>query len=85
MNTLTFQAGITHNDTTLKACFPYVQGPWRGFTGQEYKGPTTLPVTYVGFTAKGIDKTSQLQWQVANQVNVNHYEVEAGTRCKPLY
>ncbi len=28
---LTFNAGITQNDTTFKASFPYVQTPWRGF------------------------------------------------------
>lgn len=28
---LTFNAGVTQNDTTFKASFPYVQTPWRGF------------------------------------------------------
>jgi hypothetical protein len=28
---LSFTAGPTHNDTTFKAYFPYVQTPWRGF------------------------------------------------------
>ncbi|GAB2581060.1 DUF4331 domain-containing protein [Spirosoma areae] len=28
---LSFSAGVTKNDTTLKASFPYVQTPWRGF------------------------------------------------------
>lgn len=28
---LGFTAGVTHNDTTFKAAFPYVQAPWRGF------------------------------------------------------
>ncbi|AQG80199.1 DUF4331 domain-containing protein [Spirosoma montaniterrae] len=31
LNVLTFSAGITKNDTTLKPNFPYVQTPWRGF------------------------------------------------------
>ena len=30
-NTLAFNAGITHNDTTFQASFPYVQQPWRGY------------------------------------------------------
>lgn len=77
LNVYTFNAGVTHNDTTFKACFPYVQTPWRGFTGAEYKGSGTLPVTFVGFTATGVNHTSQLQWQVADQTNVDHYEVEA--------
>ena len=28
---LSFTAGPTHNDTTFKTSFPYVQTPWRGF------------------------------------------------------
>ncbi|MBA4140499.1 MAG: DUF4331 family protein, partial [Segetibacter sp.] len=77
--TLLFNAGVTTNDTTLKTVFPFVQGPWRGFTGPQYVGPKsaqTLPVTFVKFTA---DKTGQkvlLRWQVANEVNVSRYEVE---------
>jgi len=39
-NVLGFNAGVTHNDTTFKSCFPYVQDPWPGFTGSEYSGPT---------------------------------------------
>ncbi len=31
VNTLTFNAGPTKNDTTFKAAFPYVQTPWRGY------------------------------------------------------
>ena len=38
-NVLGFNAGITHNDTTFKSCFPYLQDPWRGFTGTGYVGP----------------------------------------------
>jgi len=30
-NVLGFSAGPTKNDTTLRATFPYVQTPWRGF------------------------------------------------------
>ena len=30
-NVLTFTSGPTHNDTTLRTTFPYVQTPWRGF------------------------------------------------------
>ena len=31
LNVLSFTAGPTHNDTTFKTYFPYVQTPWRGF------------------------------------------------------
>ncbi|MEP6467360.1 MAG: DUF4331 domain-containing protein [Parafilimonas sp.] len=30
-NVLSFTSGVTKNDTTFKANFPYVQTPWRGF------------------------------------------------------
>ncbi len=30
-NVLGFSAGVTKNDTTFKASFPYVQNPWRGY------------------------------------------------------
>jgi hypothetical protein len=33
-STLTFNAGITANDTTFKSTFPYVQTPWSGTTAQ---------------------------------------------------
>ncbi len=38
MSTLGFNAGVTKNDTTLKAVFPYEQSPWRGFRGTQYAG-----------------------------------------------
>ncbi|WP_405513257.1 DUF4331 family protein [Spirosoma sp. KNUC1025] len=31
LKVLSFNAGVTKNDTTLKAEFPYVQTPWRGY------------------------------------------------------
>ena len=31
VNVLSFNAGLTMNDTTFRASFPYVQTPWRGF------------------------------------------------------
>jgi len=39
INTLTFKEGVGKNDTTFKAVFPFVQTPWRGFTGAAYTGP----------------------------------------------
>jgi Domain of unknown function (DUF4331) len=36
--TLGFNAGVTKNDTTLKAVFPYEQSPWRGFRGPMFAG-----------------------------------------------
>jgi hypothetical protein len=77
VSVLSFNSGITHNDTTFKPCFPYVQAPWRGFTGAQYVGPTPpLPVSFLGFTAEKVNKTVMLNWKVENEVNVARYEVE---------
>ncbi len=75
LNVYTFTAGVTKNDTTFKSCFPYLQTPWRGYNGPE----TVLPVTLVSFTASPVNHTVSLQWQVANVVNANHYEIESST------
>jgi len=40
-NVLGFNAGVTHNDTTFKDCFPYLQDPWRGYNGPNYSGNPT--------------------------------------------
>ncbi len=39
VNTITFKEGVGRNDTTFKTAFPFVQTPWRGFTGPGYTGP----------------------------------------------
>ena len=39
INTITFKEGVGKNDTTFKTAFPFVQTPWRGFTGAGYVGP----------------------------------------------
>lgn len=41
LSALTFNAGVTKNDTTFKAVFPYEQNPWRGFRGGNYAGKST--------------------------------------------
>ncbi len=81
LNVLTFNAGVTHNDTTFKWCFPYVQAPWRGFTGDQYSGPQSnvLPVHFESFTATKVAQTVALQWQVSDEVNSDHYNVEYST------
>jgi hypothetical protein len=38
LSVLSFNAGVTANDTTFKPCFPYLQNPWRGFNGANYSG-----------------------------------------------
>ncbi|MES2774673.1 MAG: DUF4331 domain-containing protein [Bacteroidota bacterium] len=38
VDVISFHAGVQQNDTTFKACFPYVQTPWAGFTGAQFSG-----------------------------------------------
>jgi hypothetical protein len=47
VSVLSFNAGVTRNDTAFKTSFPFVQNPWRGFTGNGYAAPAnpTLGLT----------------------------------------
>jgi hypothetical protein len=47
VSVLSFNAGVTKNDTAFKTSFPFVQNPWRGFTGNSYSAPAnpTLGLT----------------------------------------
>jgi hypothetical protein len=50
LNVLTYNAGVTKNDTTLRASFPYEQTPWPGNCNCDgiaynYKQPGVLPPT----------------------------------------
>lgn len=74
VNVLSFNAGVTKNDTTFKQCFPFVQTPWRGFVGASYQG--TLPLTWVYFTANRQAKQVDLKWEIANGINNDRYEAE---------
>jgi hypothetical protein len=42
---LSFNAGVTKNDTTFKTVFPYEQNPWRGYRGATYSGQKTASAT----------------------------------------
>ena len=81
LNVYTFNGGVTNNDTTFQSCFPYEQTPWRGFVGAEYKGSNkSLAVRILKFILHVIHEHNvQLDWQVADQQNVSHYEIERST------
>jgi hypothetical protein len=77
LNVYTFTGGVTHNDTTFKDCFPYEQTPWRGFTGPQFKGPqNAVAASFLDFNARPVEHTALLYWQVENQTNADHYELE---------
>lgn len=56
LSVLSFNAGVTKNDTTFNACFPYVQQPWRGYNGANYVADTLTPLAIknLGFAAPQI-------------------------------
>ena len=78
VSVLSFDAGVTHNDTTFKTSFPYVQAPWRGFNGASYVGPVNipLPVSFVDFAAQASGSKVVLNWNVANETSTDHYDIE---------
>lgn len=72
LNVLTFNAGVTKNDTTLKTSFPFVQNPWRGFTGASYAAPENLTL---GLT---LPEGSLLAYPNPFQTSVTfHYKISA--------
>ncbi len=81
VKTISFNAGVTANDTTFKTSFPYVQAPWRSFNGAGYVGPVNapLPVNFLGFDASISGSNVVLDWKVTNEVNNNRYEIEQST------
>ncbi|MFA6152497.1 MAG: DUF4331 family protein [Chitinophagaceae bacterium] len=50
LSVLSFNAGVTKNDTTFNACFPYVQQPWRGYNGPDYSAEP-LAIKNLGIAA----------------------------------
>lgn len=53
LSVLSFNAGVTKNDTTFNACFPYVQQPWRGYNGPDYSAEP-LAIKNLGIAAPQI-------------------------------
>ena len=57
VKTLSFREGVGKNDTTLRAAFPFLQTPWRGFRGASFVGPKSdniglgLLLGYIGVSA----------------------------------
>jgi len=89
LHVLDFNAGVTQNDTTFKACFPYVQDPWPGFTGAEYTAPastqtagiTNLPLNTPAFVMNAFPNpfTSQISFHylldVAGKVTIQVMDI----------
>ena len=85
LNVLTFNAGVTKNDTTFQDCFPYVQEPWRGFRGPSYVGPVNRAASMAITKADAKTNTSQKAAMAAivenpfrSELQVRYYGEEAG-------
>ena len=77
INTITFNAGVTKNDTTFKTSFPFVQTPWRGFNGPLYVGPKSTVINNLNLSAK---PTALSAFPSPFRRNVTfHYKVSATT------
>jgi len=55
LSVLSFDAGVTKNDTTLKTVFPYLQNPWPGFRGPSYEGPAPVGMQPLAVTVSNLD------------------------------
>jgi hypothetical protein len=60
LSVLTFNAGVTANDTSFQASFPYVQQPWAAFRGASYSAPVLPPVIPTGLKNLGIGSGTQI-------------------------
>jgi hypothetical protein len=54
LSVLTFNAGVTANDTSFQSSFPYVQQPWASFRGASYSAPVLPPVIPTGLKNLGV-------------------------------
>jgi hypothetical protein len=77
LSVLSFNAGVTHNDTTFQACFPYIQEPWRGFNGPSYSAPTAInelgmssPEAIMVAYPNPFSSTVNMKYKVASQGTV---------------
>jgi hypothetical protein len=87
LHVLDFNAGVTHNDTTFQQCFPYLQQPWRGFTGNEYVGPTSVnqlglstPVTAMAAYPNPFVSEVTIKYKLATRANVQLEVVDLNGR-----
>ena len=55
VSVLSFNAGVTKNDTTLKWNFPYLQNPWPGFRDPSYDGTNTGGTEPLAVTIQNFD------------------------------
>ena len=69
LSVLTFNAGVTKNDTTFKAAFPFAQDPWRGFVGRSNMAPKQAPAR-VGVVEPGMGLDVNVLGNPSRQGNV---------------
>jgi hypothetical protein len=96
VSVLGFHAGVTANDTTFQASFPYVQEPWSSFRGASYsasKLPTGIQQLNIGtgdqliasnYPNPFVDQTTiKFNLSLDGRVTVNIYDLK-GNRISTL-
>ena len=83
IKTLSFREGVGKNDTTLRAAFPFLQTPWRGFRGASFVGPKSDNIGlgiipgYIGVSAypNPFKSTTRIRYNLTDAANNVRVEV----------
>ncbi|MCC7030759.1 MAG: DUF4331 family protein [Chitinophagaceae bacterium] len=90
VDVLSYNTGISANDTTFRTTFPFVQMPWRG-TGEGgglatpftqavcLNTATPLPLHLLSFDVFKQYSNALLDWKTANKENVKGFQVQRST------
>ena len=86
VKTISFKEGVGKNDTTLRAAFPFLQTPWRGFRGASYVGPKSNNVGlailpgYLGVSAypNPFKSTTRIRYNLTDAANNVRVEITDG-------
>jgi Secretion system C-terminal sorting domain len=57
----------------------FAGGAGDGWNAMYYKPAVALPVVFVYFKAKKIDKIGEITWQTSSETNAAYYEIQRGT------
>jgi hypothetical protein len=85
---LGFNAGITANDTTFNACFPYLQTPWQGFNGDSYIDPASVnptlgmsaPLAIMNAYPNPFVNEVTFKYKIAGKANVKIHVIDVNGR-----
>ncbi len=86
IKTISFKEGVGKNDTTLRAAFPFLQTPWRGFRGASFVGPKSDNVGlgilpgYIGLSAypNPFKTSTRIRYNLTDPANNVRVEITDG-------